>query len=185
MIHLPMKRNILRTAAAVVAMLAAAAHAHIALEYQIAPAASSYKASFKVGHGCSGSPTREISVRIPDGVRGARPMPKPGWDINVERQQLAVPYQSEGRTVNEDVVRITWTAKTREDMLPNAWYDEFVLVGQLPARAGALYWPVSQVCEEGRTDWTELPQAGQKLSDLKRPAPMLEVLPGAASGHQH
>jgi uncharacterized protein YcnI len=176
---------ILRAAAAAVALLAAAAHAHIALEYQVAPAASSYKASFKVGHGCSGSATREISVRIPEGVRGARPMPKAGWDISIERQKLAVPYQSDGRTVSEDVVRITWTARTREDMLPHAWYDEFVLVGQLPAKAGTLYWPVSQVCEEGRIDWTEMPQAGQKASALKSPAPALEVLPGAASGHQH
>lgn len=185
MTPLAMKRNIFRAAVAVLSMMATAAHAHITLEYQVAPAASSYKATFKVGHGCAGSPTREISVRLPEGVRGARPMPKPGWDISVERQKLAVPYESHGRTISEDVVRITWTAKTSDDMLPNAWYDEFVLVGQLPAKSGAIYWPVAQVCEQGRIDWTEVPQAGQKASALKSPAPVLEVLPGGASGHQH
>ena len=83
-------------------------------------------------------------------------------------------------------MRITWTAKTRDDYLPNAHYDEFALVGQLPEQDGAMYWPVSQVCEEGRNDWTEVPKPGQKLSDLKSPAALLDILPGAgASGHNH
>lgn len=181
-----MKRNnILCAAAAALASLAGGAHAHVTLEYQVAPAGSSYKATFKVSHGCAGAPTREISVQIPEGVRGARPMPKPGWNLTVERQKLAVPYDNHGRAVSEDVVRITWTAKTRADMLPHAWYDEFNLVGQLPATPGAIWWPVSQVCEEGRIDWTEMPRPGQKASELRQPAAQLEVLPHGGAGHQH
>jgi len=161
------------------------AGAHVVLEYQVAPAGSSYKATFKVGHGCGESPTRQISVQIPAGVQGARPMPKPGWTLDVQRDKLAAPYTSHGRTVTEDVVRITWTAKTPADMLPNGWYDEFVLAGQLPARTGPLYWPVSQVCEAGRTDWTEVPAPGQAMSGLKSPAALLELLPAGGGGHQH
>ena len=64
--------------------------------------------------------------------------------------------------------------------------DEFALVGQLPDKPGPMYWPVNQVCEEGRTDWVEVPKPGQKLSDLKSPAALLDILPGAgASGHNH
>ena len=156
------------------------------LEYQVAPAGRSYKANFKVGHGCGVSPTRQISVAIPAGVRSARPMPKPGWALEVQRATLASPYTSHGRTITEDVVRITWTARTPDDYLPNTHYDEFVLVGQLPDKDGAMYWPVTQVCAEGRNDWTEIPQPGQKLSDLKSPAALLDILPGAgASGHNH
>jgi uncharacterized protein YcnI len=73
-------------------------------------------------------------------------MPKPGWALEVQRATLASPYTSHGRTITEDVVRITWTAKTKDDYLPNAHYDEFVLVGQLPDKDGAMYWPVTQVC---------------------------------------
>jgi periplasmic copper chaperone A len=162
----------------------AAAQAHVVLEYQVAPAASSYKATFKVGHGCGASPTRQIAVSIPAGVRGAKPMPKPGWSLEVVREKLAQPYTDHGRTVTEDVTRITWTAKTKEDQLPGNYYDEFVLSARLPAKEGALYWPVAQVCEEGRTDWAEVPRPGQKLSDLKSPAALLEVLP-SGGGHSH
>ncbi|MDB5898968.1 MAG: hypothetical protein JWP22_782 [Ramlibacter sp.] len=153
------------------ALGAAAASAHVTLEYQVAVAGTSYKAAFRIGHGCGESATRQVVVDIPAGVRGAHPMPKPGWRVDLER--------------GADVVRVTWTAKSREDVLPSAHYDEFVLVAQMPAQPGTLYWPVRQVCEEGRADWTEVPQAGQKFSDLKSPAALLEVLPGAGGGHAH
>ena len=45
---------------------------------------------------------------------------------------------------------------------------------------------VRQVCAEGRNDWVDVPQAGQKLSDLKSPAAALEILPsGGAAAHHH
>lgn len=162
------------------------ASAHVVLEYQVAPASASYKATFKVSHGCAGSPTRQIAVDIPAGMRGARPMPKPGWTLEVQREKLAQPYTSHGRSITDDVVRVTWTAKTPEDMLPNAHYDEFVLVATTPEKAGSVYWPVRQACAEGKNDWTDVPQPGQKLSDMKSPAALLEILPGAGGGaHQH
>ena len=153
---------------------AAGAQAHVTLEYQVAVAASSYKASFKVGHGCGASATRQVVVQVPAAMRNAHPMPKAGWALDLQRE-------------GETVTRITWTARTREDALPSAHYDEFVLVAQTPAQAGPVYWPVSQVCEEGRQDWTEIPTAARKLSDLKMPAAYLEVLPadGAATEHKH
>ncbi|MBA2963006.1 MULTISPECIES: YcnI family protein [Ramlibacter] len=166
--------------------LASSAGAHVVLEYQVAPADSAYKATFKVGHGCGSAATRQVSVAIPAGVAGARPMPKPGWTVEIQREKLAQPFTSHGRTVTEDVTRITWTARSAADALPSDQYDEFVLVAQLPGRAGPLYWPLSQVCDPGRLDWVEVPKPGQSIADLKSPAAVLEVLPAAgASSHRH
>jgi uncharacterized protein YcnI len=122
-------------------LIASAASAHVVLDYQAAPAGSSYRATFKIGHGCGESATRQVVVEIPAGVRGAHPMPRPGWQLAVERAALPQPETNHGRTVTDDVVRITWTARSREDMLASAHYDEFVLVARLPAQAGTLYWP--------------------------------------------
>lgn len=150
-----------------------AAHAHVTLEYQVALASTSYKATFKVGHGCGASPTRQLSVAIPAAMQGARPMPKAGWRIETEQQ-------------GDKVTRVTWTARTAEDKLPSNHYDEFVLVARAPAQPGPVYWSVTQVCDEGRGDWTEVPAPGQKLSDLKSPAALLEILPAqAGGGHNH
>ena len=162
------------------------AAAHITLEYQVANAGSAYKATFKVGHGCGSSPIKQIIVTIPAGVQSAKPMPKAGWTLDITREKLAQPLTDHGKTVTERVARISWTAKTPADYLQNDWYDEFVLQAKLPAKEGTLYWPVSQICEEGRTDWVEVPKPGQKLSDLKSPAAALELMPAGGGGeHKH
>ncbi len=160
--------------------------AHVVLEYKVANAGSYYKATFKVGHGCGQSAVKQIVVTVPAGVQGAKPMPKPGWALDITREKLAQPITDHGRVVTEDVSRITWTAKTPADYLQNAWYDEFVLQAKLPAKEGAMYWPVSQICEEGRVDWVQIPKPGQKPSDLKSPAAVLELMPTGAGGeHKH
>lgn len=155
------------------------------LEYQAALAGSYYKATFQVGHGCGTSPIRQIVVNIPTGVEGAKPMPKPGWAIDIAQGRLEQPVMRNGKSVTEDVARISWTAKSPADYLQGAWYDEFVLQGKLPASAGTLYWAVSQVCEEGRVDWTETPKPGQPPHELKYPAAVLELMPASGGGHHH
>lgn len=162
-----------------------AANAHVTLEYGVAHAGSHYKATFRVGHGCGESPTREIAVTLPAGVQGAKPMPKAGWTVAIEREMLAQPRDDHGKPVTDEVRRIRWTANTPQDALPGHFYDEFVLQARLPAQAGTLYWPVAQVCEKGRMDWTEVPAAGQPLHDLKSPAAALELMPASGGAHQH
>ena len=175
-----------RLAAAFFCVISLPVAAHITLEYQVANAGSHYKASFKVGHGCGTSPVKQVVVTLPAGVQGAKPMPKAGWSLEVTRTKLAEPRQDHGKTVIDDVSRISWTAKTPADYLQNDWYDEFVLQARLPSKAGTLYWPVSQICEEGKIDWAEVPKPGQKLSDLKHPAAALELMPAGGGGaHQH
>jgi uncharacterized protein YcnI len=171
--------------AALAASAAACASAHVVLEYQVAPAGSSYKATFKIGHGCGAAPTRQVSVAIPAGVLSTHPMPKPGWNVEIQRGKLPQPVTLHGRTVTEDVQRVTWTARTPAEMLPSDQYDEFVLAAELPAHEGRIYWPVSQVCEAGREDWAEIPVAGQDAAQLKKPAPILDLLPASGGGHQH
>ena len=77
---------------------ASAAHAHVTLEQPKAAAGSSYKAVFRIGHGCAGSATHTVNVALPAGFRGAKPMPKPGWTLTVRKAALAQPYESHGRT---------------------------------------------------------------------------------------
>jgi len=162
------------------------AQAHVGLEWPVAMAGTPYKATFQIGHGCGASPTRQVVVEIPAGVLRARPMPRPGWTVEVQRAPLAQPRIDHGRTVTEEVARITWTARSREDMLDTAHYDEFVVHAQLPSTPGPLYWPVRQICPEGRHDWVEVPSAGRQRAALAAPAPVLELLPaGPSAPHAH
>lgn len=159
--------------------------AHVVLDEPAALAGTGYRAAFRVGHGCAGSPTTAIQVFLPAGFRGAKPMPKPGWALSLRREKLAQPYTSHGETVSEDVVEVSWTATSPDNWLPDAWFDEFVLRGTVPVQAGALWFRVLQSCAQGQLDWAEVPAQGTSTRSLKAPAALLEVLPSGAVGHAH
>jgi uncharacterized protein YcnI len=151
----------------------ATAQAHVTLDNPSAPASANYRAVFKVGHGCGTSPTRQLIVDIPASIPSARPMLKPGWRIDVDK-------------TGDKVTRVTWTARTPEDKVPDGFYDEFVLMARTPSEPGTVYWPVVQVCDEGRGNWVDVPGPGQRLSDLKSPAAPLEITPAiSAPAHRH
>jgi uncharacterized protein YcnI len=112
-------------------------------------------------------------------------MPKPGWALSTRREKLDKPYNSHGKAVTEDVVEISWTAAGRDSWLPDAWYDEFVLRGGLPAEGGPLWFRVQQTCEKGSQDWVQIPADGTSTKGLKAPAVLLEVIPSEPITHQH
>lgn len=159
---------------------------HVVLGEPAALAGASYRAALRVGHGCGESPTTAIHVAIPAGFRGARPMPKPGWQLTIKKAPLPVAYESHGRQVTEDVSEITWTASAREHWLPDAHYDEFVLRGSLAPVAGAMWFKVVQTCAQGSNQWVDVPASGTSTRGLKSPAALLEVIAsGSAGAHQH
>src|SRR2546425_13032675 len=73
------------------ALVAQAAYAHVTLETTQAKADSYYKATLRVPHGCNGSPTVRLRVRIPESVTGVKPQPKQGWKLEIMRVKLATP----------------------------------------------------------------------------------------------
>jgi uncharacterized protein YcnI len=162
-------------ALACLAATSPAAFAHATLERPQAPAGSYYKVVLQVGHGCKGSPTVALRVRIPEGVTSAKPQPKPGWKLAVKRTRLAQPVDAgHGRTVDEVVSEVAWTGGT----LADAEFDEFRIMMKLPDRPGAtLHIPVVQECTQGVHRWIEIPAAGAAATDLKEPAPALLLTP--------
>jgi uncharacterized protein YcnI len=161
------------------ALLASSAQAHITLEQDTARAGSYQKLTFRVGHGCDGSPTKGITVTMPESVIGAKPMPKAGWNIRLVEGKLAVSVESHGQRIASAVREVNWSGGP----LPDAYFDEFSVQVKLPAEPGKLYFKIVQQCEKGSVAWDELPgEAGVKV---KAPAPVLNVLPAEGAVHQH
>jgi uncharacterized protein YcnI len=163
-------RNLIhRTAALVAALIAAAAQAHVTLADPLASAGSYYAGFFRVSHGCSGSPTVSIRIEIPPTIAIARPQPKPGWTLSVEK---AAPG---GR-----VTAITWSGRLEADQ-----FDQFGMMLKLPDAPGMLFFPTIQHCETGENDWTARPAPGQDRHSLAAPAPTLEVTPAGEMPMDH
>ena len=179
-------RRTLALLAASTLLLSSGIRAHVTLDTPSAIAGSYYKAVLMVGHGCEGGqPTHTVTVRLPAGFKGAKPMPKPGWALSIRREPLAQPYTSHGKTITDDVTEVVWTAQRDEARLPDAQYDEFVLRGQLPATAGPLWFKVQQRCPAGQLDWADVPASGTSTKGLKSPAVLLDVQPTAPDAHAH
>jgi periplasmic copper chaperone A len=159
--------------------------AHVVLADSAALAGTSYRATFRVGHGCEGSPITALRVTLPAGFQGAKPMPKAGWLLSIKKAKLAQPYDNHGKTITDDVSEITWTAASKEHWLSDAHYDEFVLRGGLPAAVDPLWFKVLQTCEHGSIDWAEVPVSGTRTQGLKFPAALLEIIESGPAGHQH
>jgi periplasmic copper chaperone A len=151
--------------------VASAVDAHIVLDQKTAIVGSYHRAAFRVGHGCDGSATNAITVRLPAGVKGAKPAPKAGWTIERKIEKLAAPYESHGKTITEAVTAITW----RGGSLADEHFDEFVMQMQLPETTGPIWFKVLQQCEKGQTDWAEIPAKGTATKGIKAPAALLEL----------
>jgi len=155
----------------------AAAQAHVTLETREAPAGANYKAILRVPHGCNGSPTVALRVKIPEGVVGVKPMPKPGWNIEIKKDKYAKAHQTdEGAKVIEGVTEVDWTG----GKIPDGYYDEFVFrafIGADLPPGKPVYFPVVQECEKGVNRWIEIPPEGKSSHDFPEPAPALMVTP--------
>lgn len=153
-----------------------AASAHVTLEQQEAVVGSSYKAVFRVPHGCEGSATTEIRAQIPEGFIAVKPMPKPGWTIETVKGPYDKAYTLHGGEITEGVTEVIWSGGN----LPDDFYDEFTVRGTLAADLPTdtkLYFPVVQGCESGTDRWIEIPEDGKSADDYESPAPGLTLLP--------
>jgi uncharacterized protein YcnI len=171
-----MLRVFLLTATVLVLLAAGPARAHVTLDRNEAPAESFFNAMVNVPHGCEGSPTLKVRVRIPDGVIGVKPQPKPGWELAIRKEKLAQPIvESHGRTISEVVAEVTWTGRLLDEN-----FDQFGIHMRLPNKPGeTLYFPTVQECENGVHRWIEIPAAGKSRGDYREPAPFLRLTPKA------
>lgn len=170
------------TIAAVAAIVAGPAHAHVSFENAQAAVGTTYKAILRIPHGCDGKATDGVRIRIPEGVIAVKPMPKAGWTIEKTVTRYNSAYELHGAKVTEGVTELSW----RGGSLADDEYDEFVFRATLDASlppGETIYFPVIQTCGTDRAEWAEVPAEGQTAHDVERPAPGLELLHREHAGH--
>lgn len=175
-----MKLWIIAAAAAhLAAATAASAHASFAETEARQGVASRF--TLQVPHGCGTEATLKLRIRIPQGLVAVKPMPKPGWNLEIVEGAYDAPQTVGGSTVTEGVREVIWTGE-----LPDAHYDEFVFratVTRAVPHDTMLYIPAVQDCANGSERWIEIPATGQDSHSLKRPAPAVKVVPAGMHSH--
>jgi uncharacterized protein YcnI len=158
---------------ALVALLATSpAMAHVTADRAEMPANSYVRIAFRVGHGCDGAATTGIRLTVPQELRGASPMPHPGWTLSLGGGEASEHAGHAGHHGSPMPQEIAWTG----GRLDSAYFEEFVLLVRSPAEAGGtLAFPVVQECEGGAVArWVERPPAGG--GRVASPAPVVRVV---------
>nr|WP_306864983.1 YcnI family protein [Arthrobacter bambusae] len=163
----------------------AGASAHVSVNPDKTTANSYALLTFGVPHGCDTSGTTKLTINLPEELTDATPTVNPNWTVEKVTQTLPGPKRlADGTSITKRTSQIVYTAKAPLD--PHL-RDALVLSVKLPDTAGkTVYFPTLQNCEQGQTDWAEIPKDGQDTHSLKAPAPSVAVTSAdAAAGAGH
>jgi uncharacterized protein YcnI len=152
------------------------AKAHVTLQTPEAPIGGNYKAVFKLGHGCAGSPVRVLRVRLPAGAVEVHPVAKQGWTIQVINGVWDRSVSHKGAPRNYGVTEVAWQATRGWSAETGDFTIDVTFADGLPSNA-ALYFPLVQECEKGTERYIEVPKPGQSSDALKFPAPSVTMVP--------
>jgi uncharacterized protein YcnI len=172
------RTSLIAVAAAAALAVIGAASAHVGTTPDEAPAGQTSVIGFTIGHGCDGSPTRSVTIRLPAGITSAKPRPKPGWKITLKKGKLPQPVKDfDGNTVTRGVLEVTWSG----GRLLDDWYDTFELRLGMPDTPGKTLWfPTVQRCVKGVHRWIQIPRSGQP--EPEEPAPGVKLVK-SSGGH--
>ena len=152
------RRFVLAAAACSAALLAVAGpvSAHIDPDPAEAQAGSRLTVGFTVEHGCDGSPTMRLDMRLPEGVIDPVPEPVQGWDESIE-------------TIDGDTI-VTFAGGPLADDAEGTFGVTITLP---PEPDTTIFFPFVQRCEVGEIRWIGLPvEPGDELDE---PAPAMAL----------
>ena len=137
-------------------LVAAPVSAHIDPDPTEAQAGSRLTVGFTVEHGCEGSPTTQLDMRLPDGVTDPITEDIDGWDGSID-------------TVDGDTI-VTFAGGPLADDVEGT----FGVTMTLPATPDTtIYFPFVQRCEVGEIRWIGIPAAPG--DELDEPAPAMTL----------
>ena len=164
------------TAAALLAIPATAAQAHVTLQPKTAPAGGFVVEDVRVPNETDDAVTTKVAVQFPDGFAEASYQTIPGWSVKVVKEKLATPVKTDDGEVTEGVKTITWTAKSKAEGIAPGQFQDFPLSVQIPGKAGdTLTFKALQTYSDGTVArWIGAP-------DADKPAPQVQVTAAAAT----
>ena len=169
-----MKRSSVLIAVAVALMVAATASAHVTANPAELPAGYTYT-EFSVSHGCDGSATTSIRIKIPAGIASVKPQEVTGWTIATKEGTLPEPVSIFGDEMTEGVTEVSWAGGPLPDSHMQRFGLSFFASESLVGKT--VYFPVVQQCEEGVTRWIQIPVEGEEPPE--EPAPGIAILAAA------
>lgn len=168
--------------AALVALPAASASAHVHVTPSTTASGSYAELVFKVPNEKPAASTTKVVVTLPQDrpLTSVSVKPVPGWTATVTQDPLPTPVTVDGTTLTKAPHLVTWTASSGGAIAPGQYQTFAISAGPLPA-PGQLLLPVAQTYSDGSVvEWADPQAAG--APEPEHPAPSLEVTAAVAGG---
>ncbi|MGW6567024.1 YcnI family copper-binding membrane protein [Streptomyces sp. NPDC054975] len=167
-----------------VVLLSGTAFAHVGVQPQGEAAKGGYATvNVKVPNERDNASTVKVEINFPvdHPLASVMPQPVPGWKSEVTKSKLAKPLELHGKTINEAVTKVTWTADGSK--IGPGQFQQFPLsLGRLPEDTDRLVVKALQTYDNNEVvRWIEEPKEGAK--EPQYPAPVLKL--SAATDDHH
>ncbi|MFD2793710.1 YcnI family protein [Promicromonospora vindobonensis] len=172
--------------AVLVVLLPTVASAHVTVNPDTTAAESYASLTFRVPTESESASTEKLVVDLPADTPflSVTPRALPGWDVEVEVEQLDEPFEVEGATVSEAPARVTWTAEKGHEVPPHEYQEFAVRVGALPEEGTTVVLPAHQTYTDGTVvDWDDL--ATDDGKEPEAPAPVFMTTAGEPGEGHH
>ena len=159
-------------------LVPALAQGHVTLQPDEAPAGGFTRLDVRVPNEEADAKTTKVSVQMPDGFAFASYEPVPGWTVDVKREKLPEPIETDDGKITEQVSQITWTADEQGAIPPGAFQDFGLSVGVPDEAPGtALTFKALQTYDNGEVvRWIGAP-------DSDKPAPQVTLTAAEEDHH--
>lgn len=156
------------------------AGAHVTVQPGTATAGGYGGFSFRVPTERDNASTNKLEVTFPaeQPLASVTVKPHPGWNYKVEKMRLTTPIKRESGDVTEAVSKITWTPKSKANVIKPGEFDEFMVSGGPLPKAEQMVFKAIQYYDNGEiVRWIEESAPGSERP--KHPAPVLKLVPPA------
>ncbi|MET7756539.1 YcnI family protein [Streptomyces sp. NPDC005389] len=167
-----------------VVLLSGTAFAHVSVQPQGEAAKGGYATvNIKVPNERDNASTVKLEVNFPldHPLASVMPQPVPGWKAEVTKSKLSKPLELHGKTINEAVSKVTWTADGSK--IGPGQFQQFPLsLGQLPEDTDQLVLKAIQTYDNKEVvRWIEEQKEGAE--EPQNPAPVLKLSAASADHH--
>jgi uncharacterized protein len=159
-------------------LVPALAQAHVTVQPNEVPAGGFTRLDVRVPNEEDNATTNKIQLQLPQGFAEASYEPVAGWKVDVKKQKLAQPIQTDDGPVTEQVRQITWTATDPASALQPEQFQDFGLSVAMPDNAkegDVLTFPAIQTYDNGDiVRWIGPPDSEHPAAQVTLTAPQDE-----------
>ncbi|MBM7368686.1 YcnI family copper-binding membrane protein [Gordonia hydrophobica] len=152
-----------------------AASAHVTAQPGEAKQGGYAVVTFRVPNESDTASTTRVEISIPTEhpLTSVRTTAVPGWSAQVTKTKLDKPVDNHGKSIDEVVSSVIWTADQGNAGIAPGQYQDFPLsMGRLP-ETDQLMFPATQTYSDGKVVKWDEPSTGD--AEPERPAPTVEL----------